>query len=149
MRTAGFLLAWIALGCASVSAAATEAAAVEAKKPCAAAEYRQFDFWLGVWDVPSAAASGRVSRNRITAINDGCTLREEYTTPDGYAGTSVNFYDAARKRWHQTWVDNQGGALYLEGGIEGEAMVMRTVDGGKSWTTVFDGRYTRSSQDQT
>lgn len=148
------------------------AAIVEPRKPCNTAEFRQFDFWLGDWDVESAAAPGTTSRNRITLVNDGCTLREEYTTPTGYAGTSLNFYDAGRKRWHQTWIDNQGGALYLEGGLEGEAMVMRTTgdpdnvqritwtplpgggvrqhwestsDGGKSWTTAFDGRYTARS----
>jgi hypothetical protein len=97
-------------------------------------------------------------------------LREEYTTPAGYAGTSLSFYDAARKVWHQTWIDNQGGALYLEGGLAGDSMELRTVgdtaafqrirwsllgdgrvrqhweqtsDGGKTWTTVFDGYYTK------
>ena len=143
---------------------------VEARKPCNTPEFRQFDFWIGDWDVVSAAAPGTTSRNLITLVNDGCTLREEYTTPVGYAGTSLNFYDAARKKWHQTWIDNQGGALYLEGGIEGEAMVLRTVgdtlnvqritwtrleggrvrqlweataDGGKTWTIAFDGHYSR------
>jgi len=145
------------------------AAVVEPHRPCRTAEFRQFDFWLGDWDVTSAAAPGTTSHNRITLVNDGCTLREEYTTPAGYAGTSLNFYDAPRQRWHQTWIDNQGGALFLEGGIEGDAMVMRTTgdpanvqritwtplpggevrqhwestaDGGKTWTSVFDGRYT-------
>jgi len=145
-------------------------AVVEPRKPCNSPEFRQFDFWLGTWDVESTAAPGTVSRNRITAINDGCTLREEYTTPVGYAGTSLNFYDATRKAWHQTWIDNQGGALFLEGGLEGDTMVMKSVgadgsvqrirwtpladgrvrqhweqtaDGGKTWTSVFDGYYTR------
>lgn len=144
-------------------------AIVEPRKPCNTPEFRQFDFWLGDWNVESAAAPGTTSRNLITLVNDGCSLREEYTTPVGYVGTSLNFYDAARKRWHQTWIDNQGGALYLEGGLEGEAMVMRTAndpqnvqritwtplaggdvrqhwettaDGGKTWATAFDGRYT-------
>jgi hypothetical protein len=147
-------------------------ATVAPHKPCNSPEFRQFDFWLGDWDVESAAAPGRVSRNVITAINDGCTLREEYTTPDGYTGTSLNFYDAPRQQWHQTWIDTQGGALYLQGGREGESMVLRTAgdsanlqritwtpladgsvrqhwestsDGGKTWTTVFDGRYTKKS----
>jgi hypothetical protein len=177
----GALEAWFATGAGSYPVAMSLpefeslrgdprfAAIVDPRKPCNTVEFRQFDFWVGDWDVTSAAAPGTTSRNRITLTNDGCTLREEYTTPAGYAGTSLNFYDAARKRWHQTWIDNQGGALYLEGGIEGDAMVMRTAgdplnvqritwtpladgavrqhwestaDGGKTWTTVFDGRYT-------
>ncbi len=145
-------------------------ALVEPMKPCNTPEFRQFDFWVGDWNVESAAAPGTVSHNRITLINDGCTLREEYTTPYGYAGTSLNFYDATRKVWHQTWIDNQGGGLFLEGGLQGKSMVLSTVtdpvvvqritwtplddgrvrqhwesttDGGKTWTTAFDGYYAR------
>jgi len=145
-------------------------AMMEPLRPCQAPEYRQFDFWLGDWDVTSPANPGGSSRNRITSINGGCTLREEYTTPLGYEGTSLNFYDAARRVWHQTWIDNQGGALYLEGRLEGRSMVMATTtdpqnvqritwtpqddgqvrqhweattDGGKTWSTVFDGYYAK------
>lgn len=139
-------------------------------KPCSTPEYRQFDFWVGDWNVESAAAPGTVSHNRITLINDGCTLREEYDTPQGYVGTSLNFYDGLRKAWHQTWIDNQGGGLVLEGGLQGSDMVLQSADsggqvqritwtplpdgrvrqhwqsstdGGASWTTAFDGIYSR------
>jgi hypothetical protein len=176
------LQAWIATGNGSYQAAMAVpelqplhadprfAALVDPLKPCTAPEYRQFDFWLGDWDVESPAAPGSISHNRISGINGGCTLREEYTTATGYEGTSLNFYDAARRSWHQTWIDNQGGALYLEGGLRDGSMVLATtgdpknlqritwtplddgrvrqhweasVDGGGSWTTVFDGFYTR------
>lgn len=145
-------------------------AMMEPLRPCQAPEYRQFDFWLGDWDVTTPANPGSSSRNRITSINGGCTLREEYTTPLGYEGTSLNFYDATRRVWHQTWIDNQGGALYLEGRLEGRSMVLATTtdpqnvqritwtplddgrvrqhweattDGGKTWSTVFDGYYAK------
>jgi hypothetical protein len=144
-------------------------ALVERFKPCNTPEFRQFDFWIGDWDVESAASPGSVSHNRISLINDGCTLREEYETPQGYVGTSLNFYDAARKVWHQTWIDNQGGGLVLEGAFRGGEMVLESApadgqvqriiwtpmpggrvrqhwqssaDGGNSWTTAFDGTYT-------
>lgn len=74
-------------------------ALMEPLKPCQAPEFRQFDFWLGDWNVESPASPGGVSRNQITSINDGCALREVYTTPIGYEGTSLNFYDAARSTW--------------------------------------------------
>jgi hypothetical protein len=145
-------------------------ALVERYKPCNTPEYRQFDFWVGDWNVESAAAPGTVSHNRITLINDGCTLREEYDTPQGYVGTSLNFYDSRRKGWHQTWIDNQGGGLVLEGGMQGSDMVLQSAeadgqiqritwtpladgrvrqhwqssaDSGKTWTTAFDGTYSR------
>ncbi len=146
------------------------AALIEPLRPCAAPEHRQFDFWIGDWDVTSPQYPGTTSLSRITSINDGCTIREEYTTPVAYAGTSLNFYDGRRKLWQQTWIDNQGGVLNLEGGLEGSAMVLSmpagaaatqritwtpledgrvrqhweaTADGGKTWSTVFDGYYAR------
>ncbi len=30
---------------------------------------------------------------------------------------SMSFYDAARKTWHQTWMGLDGGALFIEGGL--------------------------------
>jgi tetratricopeptide (TPR) repeat protein len=148
-------------------------AIVEPLKPCIAAEYRHFDFWLGDWDVTAPANPGAVSRNKITRINDGCTVLEQYTTAAGYVGTSLNFYDATRKVWHQTWIDNQGGALFIEGGLVGNAMVLSTTDNpetvqritwtpladgrvrqhwesttdsGKTWTTQFDGYYAKHAE---
>lgn len=85
--------------CVALFSSAAWSADVTAQRPCNSPEFRQFDFWIGDWDVTSAAAPGTTSRNRISLVNDGCTLREEYATPTGYAGTSLNFYDAARKRY--------------------------------------------------
>ena len=148
-------------------------ALIEPLKPCIAPEFRHFDFWLGDWDVSSPTSPGAVSRNRISRINDGCTVLEQYQTQAGYVGTSLNFYDATRKVWHQTWIDNQGGALFIEGGLVGDSMVLSTTDSketiqritwtpladgrvrqlwesttdsGKTWTTQFDGYYSKRSE---
>src|SRR5690606_24732559 len=67
-------------------------------RPCASEAYRAFDFWLGTWDVVNPAGAV-VGRNVITAGNGGCTINESYTTPAGYAGQSINAYDAPRDRW--------------------------------------------------
>lgn len=90
---------------------------------CSAPAHRAFDFWLGTWDVYNPAGT-LVGRNVITARNNGCTLHESYTTPGGYSGQSINAYDATRDRWHQTWSDNGGLLLLIEGGAP-EAGVMR------------------------
>ncbi len=52
------------------------------------------------------------------------------------SGHSYNIYDAARKVWHQTWVDSQGTLLQLEGGLEGGRMRLEgeTVDSAGSKT---------------
>jgi hypothetical protein len=140
--------------------------------PCDGSERRQFDFWLGEWNVrtPDGKLAGV---NSITSEYGGCVLHERYSTPRGYSGESLNAYDAARKVWHQTWVDSTGTLLLLEGGLSGKSMVLEgqtvgadgqvtrhritwtpNADGGVrqhwestdakgQWTTAFDGSYTR------
>ena len=51
-------------------------------------------------------------------------LHERYSTPRGYSGESLNIYDAARRVWHQTWVDSSGTLLLLEGGLREGSMVL-------------------------
>jgi hypothetical protein len=144
----------------------TMAAEEDAKpdpKPCTSDAHRDFDFWIGEWEVTTPARKEWKAHNSITVGNGGCSLHEHYTTPGGYEGSSVNFYDAANDKWHQTWIDNQGGALYLDGGLEDKAMVLRdatsritwtvepdgrvrqlwesTADEGKTWSVAFDGYY--------
>ncbi|MCB1008912.1 MAG: hypothetical protein KDB94_08455 [Acidobacteria bacterium] len=161
------LAAFAALPARAQSATPTPA---PAPPPCSAAEFRQFDFWLGDWEVE---AGGKLAgHNRITRLYGDCILREEYRTANGaYVGTSLNGYDAARKVWHQTWVDNQGLVLLLDGRFEKGAMRLegksptaggeridritwtpnpdgsvrqhweQSTDGGKSWKSAFDGLY--------
>lgn len=161
---------------ALVPAAATlltaqESAPALARKACSAPEHRQFDFWIGEWEVttPDGAPAGR---NRIEPILDGCALRESWTGAKGGAGNSYNAYDRPSGRWHQTWVDNGGLVLRLDGTFAGGKMVLSgetrdstgasvlnritwqqtapgavrqlwetSRDGGRTWSVAFDGRY--------
>ena len=91
----------------------------------------------------------------------------------GLIGPGDEGSDAARKVWHQTWVDDSGLLLILEGHWDGKSMVLEGVAPGSSgaltkqritwspnadgsvrqlwetaedkgtWTVVFDGRYTK------
>ena len=55
----------------------------------------------------------------------GCALREEWTSADGKnVGMSLNAYNQADQRWHQSWVDNAGTRLDLVGGLRAGAMVL-------------------------
>jgi tetratricopeptide (TPR) repeat protein len=132
--------------------------------PCGAEPFRRFDFWLGDWDV-HRAGGGSTAHNSIASLHDGCVIRESYTSPGGYSGMSLNYYDEDDGHWHQLWLDNQGLVLKLEGGWSGESMVLsndesritwtphedgsvqqvweQTEDGGKTWKVVFDGKYVR------
>jgi hypothetical protein len=154
----------------SVLASASQAATPPA--PCTSAEHRQFDFWIGEWRVktPDGTVAGI---NRITNEYGGCVLHEHYATGRGYSGESLNVYDAARKVWHQTWVDDSGLLLTLEGHWNGKSMVLEglapdakgimtkqriswtpgadgsvrqlweTADEKGAWTVAFDGNYTK------
>lgn len=73
-------------------------------------EHRQFDFWIGEWDVrpfatPNAAP---IARSIIERANGNCTIVENYYTKAGYTGKSFNIYDASRQQWRQFWNDNTG-----------------------------------------
>ncbi|MGH7720890.1 MAG: hypothetical protein ACREON_18845, partial [Gemmatimonadaceae bacterium] len=88
---------------------------------CEAPEHRQFDFWIGEWDVlsPTGAPLGK---NTITRILKGCVLQENWTGQGGGSGTSFNKYDPRDRKWHQSWVDDSNGFLLLSGGLDGGAM---------------------------
>jgi len=155
----------VAVGCIVASLPAAAA-------PCDASEHRQFDFWLGEWEVrtPDGKLAGT---NRIEREYGGCVLHERYDTGRGYSGESLNVYDAPRKAWHQTWVDTSGTLLLLEGGLRDGRMVLEgqtvgadaqttrhritwtpnpdgsvrqfweSTDARGQWTTAFDGLYKR------
>jgi hypothetical protein len=79
---------------------------------CKAAEHRQFDFWVGDWDVvpngKPAAPGQKPSRNTIVKSHGGCVLVENWDAGT-QTGQSFNIYDRSRGQWHQTWVDSNGG----------------------------------------
>ncbi len=117
----------------------------ETGKTCSSPEYRQFDFWIGDWEVKDA--NGKVvGFNKILPILDGCALSENWTSVNGNPGVSTNFYDKSTKQWHQTWIDNSGGSLYLNGKLIDGVMVLTDKAENSdsiqkiSWTLLDDGR---------
>ncbi len=88
-----------------------------------------------------------------------------------YYGKSLSNYNSVKQRWEQYWIDNSGLTLLLVGGIKDGKMVLcdeftgdpkqginqitwelmkngnvkqtwnLSKDGGKTWTTLFDGEY--------
>lgn len=83
-----------------------------------------FDFWVGGWEVTVRTTGKLAGQNKIEARHGGRVLVENYTTPSGYTGMSLNGYDAATMRWHQCWMDNGGLVFDLYGGLENGKMVM-------------------------
>lgn len=172
-RTIGLAtLIGAAMLCFPAAGGAQDAPDTDATR-CAGPEYRQFDFWVGEWEVRNPAGD-LVGRNTIERILGGCALHESWTGIDGSTGESLNIYDARTGAWHQTWVDNSGLLLELDGGLQGDTMVLRgelatsdgeirrqritwtpaddgsvrqlwerSSDGDDGWTTVFEGTYRR------
>ena len=100
----------------------------EKKSPCGQAEARQFDFWLGNWNL-TWGEEGR-GTNRISLILDGCVIQEEFDgTPSiPLKGVSVSTFNAALGKWQQTWVDNSGGYLDFTGEfVDGKMILSREV----------------------
>ena len=109
-----------------------------------------------------------VGRGQVTPMLGGCVLREVYRQNDGLEGESYNLWDAKRGLWHQSWVTNRADLLLLDGMFEDGRMTLiareskpdgtssllrgvwwaegrsvreradRSMDGGKTWTPVFD-----------
>jgi hypothetical protein len=71
-------------------------------------EARQFDFWLGEWEVRPNGGQGVAGHSRVEKILSSCVLLENWTGTNGWSGKSFNIYDATEGRWHQTWVDQSG-----------------------------------------
>ena len=97
---------------------------------CVAPEYRQFDFWVGDWDVFEGTSPTPVARAHVDLILDSCVLREDYQNNSGLKGQSFSIYDASRKMWHQSWMTNRGNVLVIEGSLNAGEMVLSGAD----WT---------------
>lgn len=145
-----------------------------AARPC---EYdslfRQFDFWIGEWDVFNIAGQ-KAGTNTIQKLTEGCLLFENWTGSLGGSGKSINFYDKQKKIWRQIWIASNGNVSefygqYSEGVMDfyGESalanvgivknrlrffridsdtvrqLAERSDDNGKSWQVTYDFRYVR------
>ena len=140
-------------------------------KPCSGVEYRQFDFWVGDWDVRDKKGNLE-GTNRVTLEND-CVVQEQWKSSDSdQTGKSLSMYDSRTKKWFQSWYDSWGNMLIISGNRREGSMVMRgerltpqgqialertvwtplpdqrvhqvwdySMDGGETWTQRFEGFY--------
>ncbi len=158
--------------------AAAQTEADKKARPCEYDErFRQFDFWIGHWEVSNA--QGQIAgTNKIEKAEQGCMLLERWTGRSGGTGTSMNYFDTAKGKWVQVWVASAGYSIRIEGGLEDGAMRLvgeliggagtaipfrgtwtplddgrvrqffeQSTDDGKTWTTWFDGYYVRKDVD--
>jgi len=173
-RATIFLGVVLGLAGAAEGQSKTKASPAGGLKPsgCASAGHRQFDFWLGEWDVATAQGTP-AGTNRVERLLDGCAIQEHWAAADGSKGTSLSSYDAVARKWHQTFVDDTGQVLVLEGEYKDGKMVLQgektmgrqrsalqriswqlvgdkvrqrwdiSQDDGKTWSLLFEGVYTK------
>jgi hypothetical protein len=118
--------------------------------PCESAEaFKDFDFWLGEWDVH--LADGTVAGHNVIAKEErGCVLTEHWTGASGGTGMSVNYVDGMDGKWVQVWNSAAGTQINIRGGMTDEGMAMEgtihSVSTGTTapfralWTPLPDGR---------
>jgi hypothetical protein len=90
---------------------------------CSAPESRQFDFWLGNWDVKSAGKT--VGYSKIEKAVHGCAIVENWTGLDGDTGKSLNFFERSTSQWRQVYVGPQW-SLDYRGKLVGNGLVFRS-----------------------
>jgi len=142
--------------------------------PCRYSEQsRQFDFWIGEWDVKSPTGQP-AGKSKIELLLGECVIYENWTSaaPQNYAGKSFNLYNSGTGKWMQTWVDDKGAVIeFIDGEYKDNKMVFVTQpdnqnqgtrltffnldknnvrqlfevtsDAGKTWTTTTDLLYHR------
>lgn len=136
--------------------------------------YREFDFWVGDWDVYGKGGA-MAGRSHVELILGDCVVNENWTDVFGNSGKSYNKFNQFLKRWEQYWVDQSGTTTYYVGNLEGPNMVFladgfdangkpqkqrmtffplspdkvrqfgEVSDDGKTWTTSFDLTYVRQA----
>ena len=97
--------------------------------PCEGdAHSREFDFWVGEWDVFNRGSETKVGTSRIEKTLDGCLLIENWSGTVGDTGKSFNTVNPGTGHWQQYWVASNGTVTLYDGDIEnGEMRFMGTV----------------------
>lgn len=93
-------------------------------------EARQFDFWIGEWDVYlNAYPHHRVGSSVIQNVSGECTILENWQSFNNpFTGKSQNWFDPNTKKWSQLWVGSGGGSqLYTDGEYSDGAMRFKYV----------------------
>ncbi len=106
------------------------AKARENQAPCEhRTENRQFDFWLGDWNVVRTQEGTSAGISHIERTLGSCVIWENWKSAgdSGYEGKSYNVFNSDQKRWEQFWVDNQAGTIYFTGSLVGGVMDFHTA----------------------
>lgn len=107
------------------SRAIIQGGAVRPQRPagCTSAESRQFDFWRGEWDVSPGESTVVIAESAVTVHDQGCVILENWRPFRNAHGHSINIYDAADGKWHQTWADASGTRTEYSGSVDADGVM--------------------------
>lgn len=146
--------------------------------PCLNSEKaKQFDFWVGEWDVQVNGQT--VGLNVIEKQQQGCLIVENWKSNGGQSGKGINFFNPILGTWRQSYMSSnqtiwemtgeyKEGAMRYTGHVyapNGQTVMTRVTffnlepnrlrhteddsrDGGKTWTTTWDAIYIRRTNTQ-
>ncbi len=96
--------------------------------PCLARpEYRQFNFWIGNWNVTTPTGQ-HAGDSEIDLMNNGCTIIENWYGANGFEGKSFDYFDTTDNNWHQFWINQNAKKTTFEGKLENGNMVFYSYD---------------------
>jgi hypothetical protein len=122
------LLGGLALATSVAGSASAQTTSASTNPPvppapvCTSPEHRQFDFWVGWWDVYQTGKDQVVAHSLIENLYMGCGVRENWQPGRPSAGGSLNSYRPEQKLWRQIWIDSGNSWGVFEGKFENGAM---------------------------
>ena len=137
---------WFLVGLLALGPMATEAQPQVAS--CDAdPRYRQFDFWVGEWEV--FVNDQKAGDNVVSREESGCLIVERWTDVNGGTGQSYNYFQPDSETWRQVWVSkamliDYSGGLVEDGSIELTGWMVNRATGDRTelkgrWTPLGDG----------
>ena len=79
--------------------------------PCMADPHaREFDFWIGEWDVYQAGTKTYAGHSLVQMIAGGCGILENWDSPNS-TGKSINFIDPVTNKWKQSWAGSYANGI--------------------------------------
>jgi hypothetical protein len=119
------------------------ATAQQPAQPCAGPEIRQFDFWIGEWNLVSRVRAPdkdvwteEKGTDSVRPVLNGCALLQEWNGTVGgqpLHGMSLTSWLPRSGEWQQAWSDDSGpNLLVFKGKMEDGRMVLTrevVVDG--------------------
>jgi hypothetical protein len=71
---------------------------------------REFDFWIGDWDVYQNGTNVVVGESKIEMASGGCMILENWTAkgPVPHNGKSMNYVNPVSGKWEQLWIGSGG-----------------------------------------